>query len=302
MGEAWFMSKERKLHHELYTLGARDLPLRDLQAALEDISSGTQCFGHFEEWDTWLPHLLPDLVSRSHEQYIADLLLENTITAFMAVYWTAVREEYPGFASDVRLTLGQALMAPALWTPDPLEPGNPTRSIPVFLSMAGRGEMRVPDWGSSNAPGSLAAAMAFCLKYLPEPDLWSWASTLFAIEHPHWRFAVLVWYVGAQSLRTLRMPLARDYEKAAPGITWQSFHLLKTPGSRDANAELPSDHNQARDFLTPIRLATVLDAMRAQLTVDRLAAWETTFWMDPDLASEPALPSILDRALTTLAA
>lgn len=301
MGEAWFMSKERKLHHELFTHGAGALPLRDLLAALDDISSGTHAIGHFEEWDTWLPHLLADLVSRSHEQYITSLLLEDAITAFFAVYWTGIREEYPGFARDARLTLGHALMKPELWTPDPDEPDNSSRQIPAFLGRE-TGERHVSDWGSSNAPGSLAAAMAFCLKYLPEEDLDSWASALFTLEHPQWRFAMLVWYVGAQSLRARSAPLARDFEKAAPRITWQNFPLLKTPNSLTSEAHFHPTYNQARAFLDPDRLAIVLDALRAQLSVERLAAWETTFWMDPLLASDPALPSLLNRALMTLAA
>jgi len=303
MGEAWFMSKERKMHQELFTLGAAKLPLRDLHSALEDIASGTQCFGHFEEWDMWLPHMLPDLVLRSHEHHIFDILLENTITAFMAVYWTGIPEEYQGFARDVRLTLGKALMKPELWEPDPLEPENPARRIPIFLSREDRGEALLSDWGSSNAPGGLAAAMAFCLKYLPDNDLRSWAGALFDIDHPHWRFAVLVWYVGALNVRNPSNSVARAIEKAAPGITWNNFHALKAPsGTSDADFPLDSGYNQPAGFLDSARLSTVLEAMRAQLTVERLAAWETTFWMDPLLASEPALPSILDRTLATLAA
>lgn len=303
MGEAWFMGDERKLHRELFAVGAAKLDLLDLNSALWDIASGTQCFGHREEWDAWLRYMLPDLVVRSHEQYTFDLMIEYTITAFIAIHWTGIREEYPGFTRDVLLTLGHALMEPALWAPHPEEPNNPMKRTPLFLRYEDRGEDLLYGWGSSNAPGSVASAIVFCAKYLPEADLRSWAAGLFDIEHPQWRFALLVWYVGAQTLRTRPFPTSRDFEKAAPQISWQNSHVLgSAKKGLDGDPSPAPAHNRNHDFLDAARVGSVLDTMREQLSVDRLAAWEATFWTDPLLAADPALPSILNRALATLAA
>jgi hypothetical protein len=301
MGEAWFMGNERKLHLALSEVGALRLPLIDLTSALWDIASGTQCFGHLAEWDAWLPYILPDLIARSHEQYISELMIEHTVTAFIAVYWTGIREEYPGFAEDVLSTLGHALMKPELWAPDPEAAENPLKRVPLFLR-EDRGEDSLPSWGSSNAPGSVAAAIAFCMKYLPDSDLHPWAAGLFDIEHPHWRFALLVWYVGAQHLKKQSPPVPRDFEKAAPPIRWENSHVLKSGDQRPGAEPNDPELNRDSDFLTSERVRVVLDALRGQISVDRLAAWEVTFWQDPLLAAEPALPSIIDRALATLAA
>jgi hypothetical protein len=216
MGEAWFMSKERRLHRELLALGAERVPVEVLQHALWDIASGTGCFGHLEEWDTWLRYLLPTVIERSHERYAFDSLLEHAITGFMAVFWTGVPEEYPNFQEDVLRTLGQAIMTSEWWAPDPLAPQSPKRRIPVFLTLEDRGEQLLYAWRCTEAPGSVAASMAFCLKYLSAEELRPWATSLFDIEHPHWRLALLVWYVGAQHLRTKPTPTPRDLERARP--------------------------------------------------------------------------------------
>jgi hypothetical protein len=303
MGEAWFNTKERKFHRELMAAGAATMPFEKIYPALWDIASGTGCFGHQEEWDAWLRYLLPDLIDRSHERYAFDFLLEHTITAFIAVFWTGISEVYLGFQGDVLRTLGQALMKPALWKPDPTAPTNSWRSIPIFLRSEERGEEVLYGWRCSEAPGSLAAAMTFCLKYLPAEDLRPWAGALFDINHPHWRLAVLVWYVGAQRLRERPRPTPSDIERANPAIKWQNSHVLKSEwGTVAAKFPPHPDYNDNGDFLDPERVQQALDAMREQITIDRLAAWEVEFWQDPLLAAQADLPVLLDKALATVAA
>jgi hypothetical protein len=302
MGESWFNTKERKFHRELMAVGAAKVPFEKLYRALWDIASGTTCFGHQEEWDAWLRYLLPDLIDRSHERYAFDFLLEHTVTAFMTVFWTGVTEEYPGFQEDVRGTLGQALMKPALWEPDPMAPTDPRRSVPLFLHTVDRGEVMLYGWRCSQAPGNLAAALTFCLKYLPVQELRTWARSLFDIEHPRWRLALLVWYVGAQQLRARPVPTPKDIDVASPAIGWQISHALKSEwGTVDAKFPPAPDYNDNRDFLEPERVRQTLDAMREQITVDRLAAWEAEFWQDPILAAQADLPVLLDKALATIA-
>ncbi len=82
MGEAWFMGEERQMYPEL--LGNLDQLMDDqLTVPLEEIASGTTCFGRLEEWTAWFHYLLPRLIERrwSRTYYNPAELL---FTAFMA--------------------------------------------------------------------------------------------------------------------------------------------------------------------------------------------------------------------------
>ncbi len=67
MGEAWFMSEQRRIFYELMEQPIEAVPIKVLSKVTREISSGTCCFGHRDEWDEWFKHLLPYLILRGYE-------------------------------------------------------------------------------------------------------------------------------------------------------------------------------------------------------------------------------------------
>ncbi len=89
MGEAWFMSPERRMFADL--LGDVDkFTAFDLQEPLIEIASGTSAFGPLPEWTEWCHYLLATLLPRSHEHFVDDLL-EYLITCFMVIHPNGVQ-------------------------------------------------------------------------------------------------------------------------------------------------------------------------------------------------------------------
>jgi hypothetical protein len=110
MGEAWFMGNERRMYTEL-SGDLRQLPVDTLTKALYEITSGTSCFGPFDEWNVWFHYLLGRLIPRGCEFSGCQFLLESLITAFISQYPSGVRvEPYPGFLDDSLNSLGRCLM------------------------------------------------------------------------------------------------------------------------------------------------------------------------------------------------
>ena len=117
MGEAWFLSKERKYYPEL---ADRDTFLSldriELVDILSEISSGTSCFGPRDEWNEWFRFLLPDIIHRSLEdQYFSTYVLQPVVTAFMAIFWDGIDEEYPEYREDIFASLFHVIMDQQLW-------------------------------------------------------------------------------------------------------------------------------------------------------------------------------------------
>ncbi len=153
MGEAWFMSEERRYFPELADRETvLNLDAVDLTEIIGEISSGTSCFGRLDEWDDWFKFLLPDLIVRSIEdQYFNTYIIQPVVTTFMAIYWDGITEEYPGYREDVLATLFQALMDEALWD---------MNGRPIFLVdyENGAGDP-VLGWNQGEADGNVSAMM-----------------------------------------------------------------------------------------------------------------------------------------------
>lgn len=58
MGEAWFMSDERRMYTSLLSPDPTAWLREDLRGALWALASGPGCFGHMREWSLWFPYLV----------------------------------------------------------------------------------------------------------------------------------------------------------------------------------------------------------------------------------------------------
>lgn len=282
MGEAWFMGDDRRLYHELKgDLAA--LSTDHLQHVLEEVTSGTRCFGHLREWDDWFHYLLAPLIPRGHEND-GSSLLESLISAFMTLYPNGVyREPYPGFLADVMCTLGRCMMAPECWN-------GPHALIGRFMHRSNDNARQVWRWW--DASGDLSASLYFCLKYLPQACVSGWFESVLAIESPYWRAQLIVWLVGSNDMLRGRVRWPSEFDQFAyPSVAWADAHglgpeLAKTDesGALAARALLPES---ARD--------AVLAVVHNHFTDSVFLEWLESIGDVPELQSELAeIPSAFE--------
>jgi hypothetical protein len=260
MGEAWFMGSERLMFHNLMG-DVSALPVADLFAPLMEITSGTSSFGPYDEWKEWCHYLLPRLIPRAHEQYVASLL-EPLISAFITQYPVGVAvEPYQGFRRDALQTLGQCLMERHCWAEGRL----------VLGTMLHRHEnTHVGLWAWFDASGDFTASMFFCSKYLTPDEIEPWLVSVLGITCPHWRAQVIVWFVGAHAMLTGGLPQISDLDTAQrPQMTWENSHCLTGSYSGDHS----DDAAPPPPFLPAANRDAILRTLRQHLTQDRVLEW-----------------------------
>lgn len=229
MGEAWFLGNDRGKFYYLVEFDAVDLPLDRLVPPLEELASGTVCFGPLPEWSEWFHHLLAQLIPRAYEQNACDYLIEILITAFFSQYPRGIETEpYPGFGRDVLTTLGRCHMAADLWDGHKIRSGRFLHQ-PPWQPTASVTQPRA--WGWREASGDFSAQMFFCLKYLPCASIDPWVRSLLSIPDGHWNAQLMVWLLGAQ--RFLEGEITQpdqfpdEFGGNEPKIDWSWNHCLK---------------------------------------------------------------------------
>ena len=263
MGEAWFMSEERRLYPELADVGAvLDLDIVDLTDIIDEISSGISCFGPLEEWRDWFRFLLPDLIVRCREDgYFNTFALQSIITAFMAVYWDEIPEEYPGFREDIKRSLFQALMEDALWD---------SSGRPIFLLEYenGVGDL-VLGWNQGKADGNVSAMMMFGIKTLHPDEIPEWTRSIVAIEDIHWRGNFLLWLLGAYDQLQTGDVNPANFKKFTPYIYWD--------GTASLNSEKRYSDSGRHPFLSNKNISVFLQEIDNLITYDVLVEWANSF-------------------------
>ena len=267
MGEAWFMSRKRRMYPLL--LGDLDaVDDREIASALKELAGGPGCFGQREEWTAWFHHLLPRLVARDRplDTYGG---LELLFTAFMDQHPAADGPwPYPQFRADAVATLGRLVMTPRCWPGGRLD----AAACLGIWGMPSPGGLR----GWYRAGGLLSASLFLCAKYLPPGDVPGWFGSALAVPDGRWTAQVLTWLVGAHPVLAGEAvwPSALSYsDPFAAG--WYSSHALcgTPPPGATAPAGGPSP------FLPAENRAALLEAARA---FDADAFFEG-FLTDPEL-------------------
>jgi hypothetical protein len=272
MGEAWFMSEERRMFPAL--LDELDIvPDEEIVAALTEIASGTCSFGQHEEWSEWYHHLLPLVIDRRWNWQVFHPL-EVVMTGFMAQHPEPDSNmPYRDFRTDALQTLGQYLMSPRLWPNDELDAA---RCLNKFKWPSG-----ISGWFKCS--GLLSASLFLCLKYLPEGCVSPWLESVFAIADPRWQAQLAVWLVGAHAILTNEIGQPGQFPEDGPfGISWDWSHVL-TGNYSGSHAE--------PIILTPFLPAASKDAALSFARSLDLTEFFENLFTDPELdeiASETA--------------
>lgn len=271
MGEAWFMSGDRRIFHELAG-DLSGLSAWDIQAVLQEIANGISAFGPRPEWQVWYHYLLGQILPRAYEAFVSPLL-ESLMTGFFAMYPDESRPSpYAGFRNDVLLTLGQCLMEPQCWNGQEIVVGS-------FLHRSNANPAGV--WRWHDASGDFSASMFFCLKYLPSDCVAGWLRSVLAISSPHWRAQVLVWLVGVHALLAgkARWP-SEFFPEARPSVAWEWSHCLRCEIADGA------------DFVPEAHWKIALALVRRHFTDDVFLEWLDAISGIPYLVDELAeIPS-----------
>jgi hypothetical protein len=280
MGEAWFMSDERKMYRELMTTPLSELPIEDLHHVLFEIAQGKNFDPETEaeEWNPWFRHMLPELILRSHERYVS-YLLESIVTTLIVIFGQHLDAEYPGFQRDAVNTVGVALMNPGFWPIPEGAADSPENGVPRFLLTEHRGKLDIELVGFGQAPNVLSAAMCFCLKYLTPDDIPSWVDSIFAIEHLHWRLGFFVWLLGAR--RFLVERTGNAIEDTIPEIDWNDWFFLET------KTEQP--------LIARENAVAFVNRVLTHLTHDAIDAWTEQFRADARIGQLAGLNWLMSR-------
>lgn len=189
MGEAWFMSDERKLYPAL--LG--NLDEIDDQAIIEPLTEaavGPSNFGPMQEWTEWFHYLLPRMLQRDWKRLIVHPV-ELVVTGFVTQHPSSSGPfPYDGFRSDALASLGQYIMSHDFWRVGQME-------VPACLHKW-EGPTGIQGWDVTD--GLLSASLMFCTKYLEEYQIAPWFRSALAIENPFWLAQMTTWMIGAYPL------------------------------------------------------------------------------------------------------
>lgn len=254
MGEGWFMG-ERKMFDYLCTRDLCELGWAELMEPIEEIGRGRSFHGQQDEWDEWFPYLLPRVLAitlEANNGWAQQLLFSTLVTQYPDGMG---KVPYDSFRLDVLDTLGRAVMDGRNWV--------------AAKTVAGGALFEMPETGDSwsdwtHLDASIAAALFLCLKYLEPGAMAAWARSVFAIDDPHWRAQLMLWFTRAEPMlgASAVQPGAGD----SPELPcWQGSEWLKG-NYNGAAAPTP--------FLSAVNKAAFKAVAADALTLDVLEGWQ----------------------------
>jgi hypothetical protein len=274
MGEAWFMSSERKMFDQL--VGNLDeISIRELRAPLEELVSGLSSFGALEEWVEWYHYLLGALLPRAHDHWL-ESLFEYLITGYIGLYPNGVEEApYKTFREDVLLTLGRCIMDKQGWEGSDIRIGR-------LLHRSNNNPNEV--WCWFDASGDFSSSMFLCLKYVPEDAISGWFKSALNIPSPHWRAQMIVWLVGAHKIlhEDAIWPDELKIEQT-PNVSWAWSHCLRANMASNPRGALLADKPA---FIPRGNRIEALKVLRDELTEDLYLTWLLSMKPYPYLEGE----------------
>ncbi len=269
MGEAWFMSDERKTFPKLMG-DLAELKPPDIFEPLDELASGPSSFGQQDEWRVWLHYLLPRLTHIWHSHYH---VFDSLVTAFISQYSrTPIDEPYKGFRRDTLLTIGRAIMDPICW---------PAGKLDIEVAL-GRDLDAGGYRGWHNTSQKLSASLFFCLKYLERDEVGSWLKSALSISDCYWRAQLVAWFVGAHGILTgeISQPAELAPEKP-PGVSWWMSDGLTGNYSGSFAAPLKQDA-----FIPDENRDEAISTVRAFFDDATFLVWCASFSVDTGLETE----------------
>jgi hypothetical protein len=124
--------------------------------------------------------------------------------------------------------------------------------------------------------------MFFHLKYMTADEVPMWLRSAFAIESPHWRAQLTVWFIGAFPFLTgaIRQP---SEIQGSPDIDWDWSHCL----SGNYTGSFSGGQRQS-EFLSSENRQMALQEARLLATSGDYLDWVGSFSCDGDLARDLA--------------
>jgi len=219
MGEAWFMSFDRKMYTDALSNSVEKLDPEMVNRMFDDIIAGPPCFGQLDEWQNWYHYFLPRLIPMSFKQpgisYVAEWLASATFSQHPAGLQS---ELLRGFRADVLATLGNVLMAPVIW-----EDGKLKWEGGLFNESGRHGESW---WYLDTTSRPIAAMLFFCVKYLRPDQIGPWFRSAINIDCPLWRSQLIVWLTGAKHLLSGAVTQPSQLCDAETRVEWMWSHVF----------------------------------------------------------------------------
>lgn len=258
MGEAWFMSDERRMYASLLSPDPATWSRDDLRGALWALASGPGCFGHMREWSLWFPYLvhaaLPFVRGPAFDS------LYGALVSAVMVHCPDPASSPHGdrFIDDVLGTLGRMPMAQVCWDERRWTSRNAFPTI----------DHTVQGWVLMDH-GNLQAACTLMARYIDQSTLDAWLASALEIDDPLWRAGMVSWLAHVVPLfeDPSRWPAALDI---GPG-GWESSHCItgRTPPGQGDDGTGPFA------FFDPDRCMALCAAVRRHAARPRLRAWGT---------------------------
>lgn len=259
MGEAWFMSEERRMFDELLP-GVANLSITELRPPLEEIISGTSSFGPQPEWTKWYHYLLAELLPRGHESDY-ESLFEYLASGFFVTYPGQIAEPYPGYRDDVFATMGRYLMGAERWSESQRLAGE------ILLRPGAHQDGR---WAWTLLSREFSAAAFFCAKYLLPEEIGPWMKSMLTIDSAHWNAQVMQWLYGAHGMLIGDVVSPVGWKSSSwPNVTWAWHHVLRG----DYETSYLERNKAGRPFLPAENRAAILRAVAETVTIERYFSW-----------------------------
>lgn len=263
MGEAWFMSAERRIYTELERPDVEELSHDELDRVFWAITSGPECFGIEDNWDEWYYFLLWYLLEK--DKCICGLNIEYLVSAYLVLDDCTPRAPYAEYSQDLLQTLGRAIMSQRLW--------DESQDLKSRIN-------RVAEWGEEpSCSGAVSASMSLCLQLLGEDQIPNWVQSILQIGGNHWRANLLCWFVSAHNLRFEPKLFGKTDARLFPYIGWKNDFLIR--------------HSQAK-FLK-WKLDYFFENLREQLDLPRFMIWMEPLFDDQGIANQFNQWSIAER-------
>lgn len=263
MGEAWFIGEKRRIFTELERTDIEMLTHKEMEKVFFEITSGPHCFGKEDNWNEWFYFLLWYLLEK--ENCACGANIENLVSAAFVMNTVFSELPYLQYKSDLRNTLGRAIMSKLYWN-----------ELDDLTDEANR----VDCWsGEPFCCGAVSSSLFLSLELLEAEQLEAWLQSILRISGTYWRANVLCWFLSAHNLLFQSDSFCNVDNRLFPSIQWEHDYLV-------ASARVRFDRRKLELFF---------ETLREQLDLQRFMIWMEPLFDDQGIANQLNQWSITER-------